>query len=137
MRNYLLVTLLTVTFASSAAAQTIDLEAFLTKAREATVNYRNTFKNLVAEEQRTIKYFREDETIDEIRRVKSVFVVYESPTTHSTGEFRNVIEFNGKNVARKDADVGKFFEKLSNTQTSYEEMTRLSKEGNRFDGKSS
>jgi hypothetical protein len=123
--------------AGNAAAQAVDLEGLLDKAAQSAADYRTTFKNLVAEEQRTIEYFRENGTLEDTRRVKSVFVVYESPVTKLVGEFRNVIEFNGRNVARKDEDVGKFFTKLSKANSAVQEIERLRQEGNRYDGRSS
>ena len=117
-------------------SQPIELEPFLNKADLATSQYIRVFKNLVAEELRTYEYFRKDETLEDSRRIRSIFIVYQSPNNNLVAEYRNVIEFNGKNVARSDADIGKFFGKLANASSSNEEISRLRDEGNRFDGKS-
>jgi hypothetical protein len=116
-------------------AQDVPLEQFLDKAYGATVKYKETFKNLVAEELRTTDYFNKDETLDDSRKVKSVFIVYQSAKDSSTIEYRNVTEYNGKNVARDDDDVVKFFEKLANSNSADKEIDRLREDGVRFDGR--
>jgi hypothetical protein len=116
-------------------AQDVPLEQFLDKAYGATVKYKETFKNLVAEELRTTDSFKKDETLDNSRKVKSVFIVYQSAKDNSISEYRNVTEYNGKNVARDDDDVVKFFEKLANSDSSKKETERLREDGVRFDGR--
>lgn len=116
--------------------QEIDLDSFLLKADQATAEYKKIFTNLVAEELRTYDYYRRDETLEETRRIKSVFIVYQSPKNKLVAEYRNVVEFNGKNVERKDDDIVHFFEKLEKADSAKEEYSRLIKEGNRYDGRS-
>ncbi len=117
-------------------AQDVPLEQFLDKAYGATVKYRETFKNLVAEELRTTDYFNKDETLDDSRKIKSIFIVYQSEKdSSSVYEYRNVTEYNGKNVTRDDDDVVKFFEKLANSDSSKKEAERLREDGVRFDGR--
>ncbi len=116
-------------------AQDVPLEQFLDKAYGATVKYRETFKNLVAEELRTTDYFNKDETLDDSRKVKSVFIVYQSEKNNSTTEYRNVVGYNGKNVTRDDDDVVKFFEKLANSDSVDKERSSLRNDGVRFDGR--
>lgn len=121
---------------ANANAQESELETFLDKAYQATVHYRETFKNLVAQEERTLHYYRKDDTLEETRVIKSQFIVYQSPKDNSSFEYRNIFEFNGRDVARDEKDLVKLFEKLSKASSSGDEMERLRKEGNRFDGKS-
>jgi hypothetical protein len=116
-------------------AQDVPLEQFLDKAYGATVKYKETFKNLLAEELRATDYFNKDETLDNSRKVKSVFIVYQSAKDNSISEYRNVTEYNGKNVTRDDDDVVKFFEKLDNYDSSKKETERLREDGVRFDGR--
>jgi len=130
----LFVLLLAVTL--SAGAQELNLDPFLDKADLATTEYQKTFKNLTAEELRTFDYFRKDETLEDSRKIRSIFVVYQSPKSNMIAEYRNIVEFNGKNVARSEDDIVDFFGKLSKAGSSDEEVAKLRKEGNRFDGKS-
>ena len=136
MKKFALIIIVLLNFVFSSNAQEIELEKFLDKAYQATLEYRETFKNLVAEELRTYDYFRKDESLKDSRKIKSIFIVYQSPKNNSIAEYRNVIEFNGKNVARSDEGVIKFVEKLAKSDSSSEEFERLRKEANRFDGKS-
>ncbi len=135
MRRLSIILLLLLTFVS-AQAQDFALEAFLEKARLATARYQEGFKNLVAEEHKTYEYFRRDGTVEDSRRIKSVFLVYQSPTTNYPNEFRTVIEFQGKNVARKDEDLAKLFARLTRAASYQEEVAQLRKEADRFDGRS-
>ncbi|MEQ1606511.1 MAG: hypothetical protein ABL999_16750 [Pyrinomonadaceae bacterium] len=123
-------------FAFSAHAQELNLDAFLDKANLATAEYTKTFKNLTAEELRTLDYFRKDDSLEDSRKIRSIFVVYQSPKNNLIAEYRNIVEFNGKKVERSDDDIADFFGKLSKAGSSDEEVARLRKEGNRFDGKS-
>ena len=121
--------------ATIASSQTPDLTAFLDKADRATVEYQRTFRNLVSEELKTYDYFRPDGSVEDSRKIKSIFIIYDSPKNRLVAEFRNVVEFNGKNFARSDSGVAKFFDKLSQADSSDEEYQRIKKEGNQFDGK--
>lgn len=136
MKNLIITFIVLLVPAMTANAQEIELEKFLDKAYRATVHYRETFKNLVAEEVRTLHYYRKDDSLEDTRVIKSQFIVYQSSKDNSSFEYRNIFEFNGKDVARDEKDIVKLFEKLSKASSSGEEMARLSKEGNRFDGKS-
>jgi hypothetical protein len=122
-------------------AQTIptqtELENFLVKAEKSTVQYSETFTNLVAEETKTFEDYGKNGELKETRRIKSIFIVYQSPNNKSVGEFRNVTEFNGKNVARRDKEVTEFFSKLARSNSIREELNRIQKDGMRFDGRSS
>jgi len=118
------------------AAQSFDLAAFLDRADLATIQYQRTFRNLVSEELKTYDYLRPDGSIDDSRKIRSIFIIYESSKNRLVAEFRNVVEFNGKNVARSDSSVAKVFEKLLEADSSAQEAQRLKKEGNRFDGRS-
>ena len=127
--------------ANSIRAQSIltqtELETFLGRAEEATAQYSETFKNLVAEETKTIEDYNKKGESKETRLIKSIFIVYQSPNNKNVGEFRNVTEFNGKNVARKDKEVAKFFSKVADSDSIREELNRIQKDGIRFDGRSS
>ncbi len=135
MKNFLFAIAFLLVSIQQLTAQEIDLEKFLDRAYQATIQYQETFKNLVSEELRTYDYFRKDGTLEDSRKIRSIFIVYQSPKNNAIAEFRNVIEFNGKNVAREDKDIVKFFEKLSKSDSNEEEIKRLRKEADRFDGK--
>ena len=111
------------------------LELLLDKAEFQAQNYGKVFQNLSAEELKTKLYYKKNGQLDEKRLIKSIFVVYQSPNNRRAQEFRNVIEFNSKDVRRSDKQVAKFFEKLAKTKTTKKEYTKIRKEGIRYDGR--
>jgi hypothetical protein len=113
-----------------------ELKDFLGKAEKATEQYSETFKNLFAEETKTFEDYGKNGELKETRRVKSVFIVYQSPNNKSVGELRNVTEFDGKNVARDEKKIVEFFDKLAKSDTTREELNRIINDGIRFDGRS-
>lgn len=119
----------------SSKAQEINLEELINKAEKATTQYTLTFKNLSADELKTFVYFKNDGKIDETRIVKSNFIVYQSPRTNKIDEYRNPLEFNGKNVSLTDEKISDFFEKLAKSSSDSKEHDKLRSEGNRYDGK--
>ena len=111
-----------------------ELEDLLQKAEQQSQNYGKVFQNLSAEETKTISNFKRDGNLDEQRVVKSIFVVYQSPNAGYTQEFRNVVEYNGKNVSRSDEETADFFAKLAKADTTDAEFRKLRNESLRYDG---
>jgi hypothetical protein len=136
--KYLVLMLLILSFQIVRSQETLsssELEKFLDKAEQQSQNYTKVFQNLSAEEVKTKIYYKSDSKNSEKRIIKSNFIVYQSPTTKSIIEFRNVVEFNGKNVSRDDKESQKFFEKLAKVDVESEEYQKLYKESLRFDGR--
>lgn len=109
-----------------------ELEKFLDRAELQSQNYSRVFRNLSAEESKTKTFYKADGAVEEKRRVKSFFIVYQSTTF--VDEFRFVLEFNGKSVARDEKEAAKFFDKLAKAKNYREEHEKLKKESLRFDG---
>src|SRR5215218_8785330 len=86
-------------------AQDAQLENLLERAEKSTQSYVELFKNLIAEEVKTIEIFKKDGSMNDTRRIKSYFIVYQSQKDKLISEFRNVLEFNGKNVSQTDENV--------------------------------
>ena len=122
------------TVKSQDALSTDELENLLLKAENQSQNYSKTFQNLSAEETKTISNFKRDGSLDEKRVVKSIFVVYQSPNAVYTQEFRNVLEYNSKNVSRSDNETADFFQKLAKADTTDAEVKKLRNESLRYDG---
>lgn len=123
------------TIKSQEAFSAEEFEVFLQKAEKQSQNYSKVFQNLSAEETKTISSFKRDGSLDEKRVIKSVFVVYQSPNADYIQEFRNVVEFNGRNVSRSDRETAVFFDKLAKIDTTDAEYNRLRNESLRYDGK--
>ncbi|MEQ1923313.1 MAG: hypothetical protein ABL952_12475, partial [Pyrinomonadaceae bacterium] len=134
----MLVVMLSTAFAY---AQTSDLSAELSsiidRAEKASAFYTETFKNLSAEETKIFERYDKEGNIIETRRIRSVFIVYQSPFNGTTGELRNVVEFNGLPVERQNKEVAEFFEKLARSDSILDELRQIKRDGNRFDGGSS
>ena len=113
-----------------------ELEKFLDKAEEQSQKYTQVFRNLSSEETKTKFYYKTNGDLDEKRVIKSLFIVYESPVGNYSQEYRNILEFNGKNVARDDKATEKFFAKLADADSASEESNRIFKEGTKYDGRS-
>jgi len=111
-----------------------ELENLLHKAERQSQNYEKVFQNLSAEEVKTKYVFKRSGEIDERRVIKSIFVVYQSPNTDYAQEFRNVVEFNGKNVSRSDKETAEFFKRLAKADTTAEEFKKIRNESLRYDG---
>lgn len=116
------------------ALSAIELEKLLDKAELQTQKYTKTFRNLSAEETKTIFYFDKKGNLKERRALKSIFIVYQSPHDNSATEFRNVLEFNGKNVQRSAKEAETFFKKVAKIKKSSKEESKLRKEALRYDG---
>ncbi len=119
---------------SQTSALSADLMLIIDRAENANAFYTETFRNLSTEETKIFERYDGDGRLKETRRIRSVFIVYQSPKDGTTGELRNVVEFNGKSVARQDREVADFFEKLARSESITDEMSRIKKDGNRFDG---
>jgi hypothetical protein len=114
-----------------------QLKGFLDKAEQATATYSETFKNLIAEENKTFEDYDKKGKLEAVRKIKSVFIVYQSPKNGEVNEFRNVQEFNGKNVALADEEIERLFEKLSTAESVADQWQSIINRGVRYDGKSS
>ena len=112
-----------------------EFERLLTKSNKATNQYTETFKNLSAEETKTFEDYDKNGKLKETRRIKSEFIVYQSPS--GINEFRNVKEFNGTAITRSQKEIENAFDKLTNAGSETNESKLLKKEALRFDGKSS
>ncbi len=121
-------------FVFSLNAQTINLHKLIKQSEGARINYSKVFKDLSSEELKTKIFYRSNGSIRDQRIIKSLFIVYESPFTRKINEFRNVLELNGKNVARNDDQLTKFFEKIEKTNSDKKLEENLLKESMRFDG---
>ncbi|MGI8668301.1 MAG: hypothetical protein ACR2J3_00450 [Aridibacter sp.] len=112
-----------------------ELESLLDKAEIQAQNYTEVFQNLSADELKTKFYYKENGKLDDKRIIKSIFIVYQSPDSKFAQEYRNVVEYNGKNVQRDEKEIAKFFDKLSKIDSTKKEYEKIRKEGLRYDGR--
>src|SRR5262245_6887801 len=95
-----------------------NLETILTEARKQTVNYQETFKNLLAIETKTFEEYGKDGEVKYQNVVESNFLVYQSSKDRKiSSELRNVIKVDGKLVPNSKERSERLFAELQKTST--------------------
>lgn len=116
------------------SAQTADLQTVLSEAQKQTDFYRETFRNLLAEETKTFEEFDKNGKVDKKTSVKSNFLVYQSgKDSAKTAELRNVIQVDGKTVPDSQKRTDELFSELEKASTYEKELKQIVKESLRFD----
>lgn len=115
----------------SAAA---SLATIVDGAAKQTESYRETFKNLVATENKFFERYGSGGEVREQMNVESVFLVYESPKDKRvSSEVRNVVKVNGKSIPAGESMSDEFFAELRKEKTLESELKRIQKESSRYD----
>jgi hypothetical protein len=110
------------------------LDSILAQAQLKSENYRETFKNLLADELKTFEDFDKNGNSDEKTTVKSSFLVYQSgKNAKSTAELRNVLEVNGKLIPDSQKRGEEFLAELDKQTTLESELKKLESEGLKYD----
>lgn len=133
-RNFISSFVLLLSAATFAAAQTPDLQTILSEAQKQTEFYRETFRNLLADEVKTFEEFDKNGDSDKKTVVKSTFLVYQSgKNAKRTAELRNVTEVDGKAVADSQKRSGELLAELEKASTLESELRQIEKESLRYD----
>ncbi|HEY8562872.1 MAG TPA: hypothetical protein VIL74_21015 [Pyrinomonadaceae bacterium] len=128
--------------ALSAAAQVpapptdskVALDTILNGAAERSENYRETFKNLLADELKTFEQFDKRGESDRKTTVKSSFLVYQSgKNAKATAELRNVLEVDGKPIPDSQKRGEEFLAELDKQSTLESELKKLQGESSKYD----
>jgi hypothetical protein len=111
-----------------------NLETILLEAQKQTEFYRETFRNLIADETKTFEEFDKNGNSGERTSVKSNFLVYQSgKDAKVTSELRNVVEVDGKPVPNSQKRSGEFLAELEKASTLEKELQKLQNEGSKYD----
>lgn len=111
-----------------------DVKEIINKAAEQQSVYVNTFKNLIAQENKTVELYNETGNVKKTRKIVSTFIIYElSKNAAQIAEFRNVLSVDGKPVKNSDKRAQKFFEKIAKAESSKKEVEKLIDESLRYD----
>ncbi|MGI8883750.1 MAG: hypothetical protein ACR2IA_05855 [Pyrinomonadaceae bacterium] len=111
-----------------------DTKEIVNKAAKQQSVYIDTFKNLIAEEIKTIESFDKNGNVEKTRKIVSTFIVYQFSTdANQAAEFRNVLSVDGKPVKNSDKRAQKFFEKIVKAESSKKEFEKLNDESLRYD----
>ncbi len=118
------------------AQQTLEpnLETIIRRASEESLKYLETFKNLIANEKKTVEILRENGSVKRTRTIESNFIAYQlSKNAGRIVEYRNITAVDGKRIADADSRAEAFFERLAKAETSADELERIRKESFRYD----
>jgi hypothetical protein len=122
------------TINSTTTTPTPPLETILSEAYKQTENYRQTFRDLLAEETKIFEEYDKNGNSERRTAVKSNFLVYQSGKDASrTAELRNVFEVNGKIVPDGQRRAEQFLAELEKSATLEKELQKLQNEGSRYD----
>ncbi|MBA2736695.1 MAG: hypothetical protein H0U50_07925 [Pyrinomonadaceae bacterium] len=120
--------------AQDTAQTSPNLETILSEAQKQTEFYKETFRNLLAEETKIFEEFDKTGNSDQQTAVKSNFLVYQSGrNANVTTELRNVVEVNGKPVPNSQKRSGDFLAELEKTTTLEKELNKIQREGSKYD----
>lgn len=112
----------------------LQLEQFLGQAGARSSEYFALFKDLTAEETKTVEEFRGSGAVSERRQILSDFIVYRSQLDNgSISEYRDVRAVDGVPVAGREQRVLALFEKGGRAGSVRDELARIGREGSRYD----
>ncbi len=112
----------------------VPLETILSESQKQSENYRETFKNLLADELKTFEEFDKRGESERKTTVKSSFLVYQSgKNAAATAELRNVLEVNGKPIPDSQKRGEEFLGELDKQTTLESELKKLQKESSKYD----
>jgi hypothetical protein len=110
------------------------LNVILDSAGLKSENYRETFRNLLADEVKTFEEFDKRGEPDKKTTVKSSFLVYQSgKNAKATAELRNVLEVNGKPIPDSQKRGEEFLAELDKQSTLESELKKLQGESSKYD----
>ncbi len=112
----------------------VSLLTILTESQKKIGFYRETFKNLLADELKTFEEFGKNGDSDKKTTIKSSFLVYQSgKSSNATAELRNVLEVNGKLIPDSQKRGEEFLAELDKQTTLESELKKLESDGLRYD----
>jgi hypothetical protein len=135
MKKSLFAALIILNVSLAAFAQTAPpLETILDEAQKQTEFYRETFRDLLAEETKVFTEYDKNGNVEKTTSVKSNFLVYQSgKNVSATAELRNVFEVNGKSVPNGQQRAERFLAELEKAETLEKELKKIQSEGSRYD----
>lgn len=114
------------------AAATLD--TIISELAKQTENYREEFKNLLADETKTFEKYDKKGELKDKKVVESTLLVYQSPKSPTlSSELRNVTKVDGKPLSDSQERSEKFLAELQKTSTTEKELEKLQSEGSRYD----
>lgn len=128
--------------ALTAFAQTVQensfapptLESIITESDKQAQVYRETFRDLIADEKKTFVEFDKIGSEKKSTSVESDYLVYQSAKTEGEiGELRNILRVDGKTVPDAQARADRLQAELRKTDTADAELEKIAGESSRYD----
>lgn len=114
--------------------QEMRLERLLDEAYARTVEYKNVFKDLMAEERQVVELYNFAGQLTRKRIIVSDFVVYQSRlNSELMVEYRNVREVDGVPVSNQQERATSLTERLVKVDSVSQELDRIDREASRYD----
>lgn len=114
--------------------QDMRLAAFVDNASARASEYFSFFKDLTAEELKTVEVFREGGEVSKRRIIVSDLIVYKSLLDNgSIAEYRDVKSVDAAPIAGREQRVQELFSKQSRLKSVRDELKRINAEGSRYD----
>ena len=111
-----------------------SLEEILNEAEKQTLNYQETFRNLLAVESKTFVDFDKNGLEKKRNKVEADFLVYQSSKNAKISfELRNVKSVEGKPIPNSQKNADTFFAELNKTSTLRSELEKIQKTSSRYD----
>ena len=111
-----------------------ETDALVEGVYASTQEYLARFRDLLAEERKTLEFYGSNGRVRKTRVVESNFIVYElGGSEGKAAEYRHVLRVDGKPVEKADLRSEEFFEKLTKLGSSRKELEKLQDESTRFD----
>ena len=121
-------------FAQVTETPSPSLNVILDQASQKSRDYREAFRNLLADEMKTFEEFDKRGDSEKKTTVKSSFLVYQSgKNAKSTAELRNVLEVNGKPIPDSQKRGEDFLAELDKQTTLESELKKLQGESAKYD----
>lgn len=112
----------------------MQVEQTIGAASGRTGEYFRLFKDLTAEETKTVEQFRSSGDVSRRRRIVSDLIIYRSLLDNgSIAEYRDVREVDGEPVENRQERVLALFTKQASQKSVRDELKRISREGSRYD----
>ena len=112
----------------------VSLETILSEATKQITVYRETFKDLLATETKSLEDYDKNGELKESSVVESIFLVYQSARDdNASTELRNIVKVDGKLVPDSQARANRFLAEVQKASTAEKELEKIEKEGLRYD----
>ncbi len=111
-----------------------DLKTILKNAEEKTQNYREEFKNLLADETKTFEIYDNKGNLKKSSVVESHFIIFQSAKDQNvTTEYRDVYKVDGENVGNSQTRANDLLNELAKSNSVETELKKIQKESLRYD----